>query len=125
MKTLARATAAVGVFSLLVMPERPDSLIGGDLAAGASALNSLPADASRDAVRRTLETSFPGRAVSVDPEGFPAAVDVTLRGIDRPTCISAETSARRIEGKVVIELQGYASPGACRVANDMTWRFLP
>jgi hypothetical protein len=125
LRTLVRATAAVGVFTMLAMPERPESVIGGDLAAGASALNGLPADATRDAIRRTLESSFPGRAVSVDAGRFPAAVDVTLQGVDRPTCVSAEASARRIEGKVVIELQGYPSPAACRAANDMTWRFLP
>jgi hypothetical protein len=125
LRTLVRATAAVGVFTMLAMPERPESVIGGDLAAGASALGGLPADATRDAVRRTLESSFPGHAVSVDPGRFPAAVDVTLRGIDRPTCVSAEASARRIEGKVVIELQGFPSPAACRAANDMTWRFQP
>jgi hypothetical protein len=125
LRTIARATAAVGVFTMLAMPERPESVIGGDLASGASALNDLPANATRDAVRRTLESSFPGNAVSVDAGRFPTAVDVTLQGVDRPTCVSAASSARRIEGKVVIELQGFSSPAACRAANDMTWRFLP
>jgi hypothetical protein len=122
---LSRVGAAVAVFTFLVMPERPENMIGGELAAGATALNALPANASMDAVRRTMESSFPGRAVSVDPGDFPAAVAVTLKGVDQPTCVSAEHSARRLEGKVVVELQGYATPAACGATNDMTWRLWP
>ncbi|HUB96250.1 MAG TPA: hypothetical protein VL993_10050 [Stellaceae bacterium] len=121
---VTRVATAVAMFSLLSMPDRPEVVIGSELAAGATALNALPPDASRETVRKTLESLFPNRAVSVDPGSFPVAVAVTLKNIDRATCVSAEHSARRIEGKVVVELKGYASPAACGSANDMTWRLM-
>jgi hypothetical protein len=52
-------------------------------------------------------------------------VSVTLRHIDNATCVDASTVARRMEGLVVVELEGYRSTEACGVDNAMTWRMLP
>ena len=78
-----------------------------------------------EAVQRAVADYFPGRAVSVDPTRFPAEVSVALRGIDRATCVEALGLARRMEGSVVIALDGYASPADCAAENVMIWRIMP
>jgi hypothetical protein len=76
-------------------------------------------------VQKTVAALFPGNAVDVDATQFPGRVVVTLRGLDRITCMAASASVQRIEGEVVIELRGFASPSECGEHNDMAWLILP
>jgi len=119
------AAAIIVALSVLFAARPPGMAIRGDLAAGASALRELPSNASTTRVTATLRSAMRGRAVRVDPSGFPRSVSVTLKDLDLRSCVAAETSARRLEGKVVVELQAYGSADACRESNNMTWRFMP
>jgi hypothetical protein len=119
------AAATVVALGVLFAARSPGMAIRGDLAAGASALRELPSNASATRVTATLRSAMHGRVVRVDPSGFPKSVAVTLQDLDSRSCVAAETSARRLEGQVVVELQAYGSTDACRESNNMTWRFMP
>ena len=124
-RVIAGAAAAVAALALLFAARPPGAAIRSDLAASADALQALPANASPASVTATLRSALAGRAVQVDPAGFPTVVAITLRDLDWQSCIAAERSARRLEGRVVVELEGYGSAQDCRDRNDMTWRFMP
>lgn len=122
---LAGAAAVMAALAFLFGAESPGTAIRSDLSAAAGALDGLPQTASANAVRDTMREAFPGRAISVDATGYPALVAVTLHRIDRRDCEAAAQSARRLEGKVVVELDGYGAAADCVASNDMTWRFMP
>ena len=92
---------------------------------GAGLIGALPQTASPATVREALRTALLGQDASIDAARFPALVSVTLHGVGRAGCIAAERRARRLEGSVVVELQGYGAPADCGIKNDMTWRFMP
>jgi hypothetical protein len=124
-RIIAGAAAAVVALAFLFAARPPGDAIRGDLASAAAALGTTPASASPARVAAVLRAALPGRALRVDPAGFPTVVAITLQGLDWQTCVAAERSARRLEGRVVVELDGYPSPEDCRDANDMTWRLMP
>jgi hypothetical protein len=124
-KIFAAAAAIVVAMGLLFYAHPPGAAIRGDLVSGAAAVQALPANARPARVAKDVREAMRGRAVRVDPTGFPTAVAVTLLDIDWRNCVAAEQAARRIEGKVVVQLQGYAASEDCRTSNDMTWRFMP
>ena len=123
--TVAGAAAVVAALAFLFGAGAPGAAIHSDLASGAAALRTLPASASPARVTAALRAALPGRGIRVDSAGFPAVVAVTFPDMDRPSCVAAERSSRRLEGQVVIDLEGYASPEDCRASNDMTWRLMP
>jgi hypothetical protein len=95
------------------------------LVAAAAKLKSLPANTSQDAVTDALAPLFRSFDARIDASRFPAEADVTLRGLDGVTCLQSEDLTRRIEGSVVVMLEGYGEPASCRSTNAMTWRLLP
>jgi hypothetical protein len=125
LRVIAGAAAALAALAFLFAGRPPGVAIRGDLVAAGAAASALPALASADAVREAVAASFPGRSVSVEPSSFPAMIAVTLHDIDRRSCLEAADRARRIEGAVVIELDGYRAPDDCGERNDMTWRLMP
>jgi hypothetical protein len=100
-------------------------IIRGELASAAADLRELPWSATANRVRISLARNFRGQRVNIDTSGFPVRATVTLGELGRDTCRDARRVARRIEGPVVVVLDGYADTAACGKANDMTWRFLP
>jgi hypothetical protein len=96
-----------------------------DLEAAGTAIRELGVGEPPDHVQTSVAALFPGNNVDVDATQFPGRVVVTLRALDRVTCQAASAEARRIEGRVVIELRGFASPGDCGEHNDMAWLILP
>jgi hypothetical protein len=124
-RIIAGALAAVAALALLFGARSPGGEIRGDLIAAGDALRTLPATASPDTVTAELQRAFAGRGASIDASGFPAIVRVTLPQVERQGCVAAAQSARRIEGRVVIELEGYGSADACGPVNAMTWRLMP
>ena len=118
---LALATA-LAVTSMV--PSRCD-ILKADLQAAGAAVRDLGANQPPDHVEKSIAALFPGNAVDVDATQFPGRVVVTLRALDRTMCLAAATSARRIEGDVVIELHGFASADECGEHNDMAWLILP
>lgn len=118
---LAGLLIATGYQVSLVL-QTPAQLIRGELEAAAAETAALPWNRSPAQVRAAVARHFEGRDVNIDATKFPALVAVTLRGVDRTTCQEAQSLARRIEGSVVVALEG-AQP--CAEANAMRWRIMP
>jgi hypothetical protein len=125
LRVIGAAAAVLAALGFLFVARPPGGAIRSDLVAAGASVRALPALAPADAVRAAVTASFPGRPVSVEPASFPAMVAVTLHDVDRQSCLEAAERARRIEGAVVIELDGYRAPDACGERNDMTWRLMP
>ncbi len=121
----AGALAIVVAWTLTAGARSPGDILEADLRAAGAAVRDLRWTETPDHVQTTVADLFPGSTVGVDARGFPARVVITLRALDRNTCLDALARARRIEGKVVIELRGFHSPEDCRQRNDMTWLILP
>jgi hypothetical protein len=124
LRSLAAALAVLGAVAFLFANEPHGGGIRADLAAAASRLKDVPQNASAARVTAELRGEFTGESATIDPSGFPAAVTVTLHALDRASCATALRSARRIEGRVVVVLEGYASSAQCADSNDMTWRIM-
>lgn len=124
-RVAARAVALAAALAAMSMARSPGDMLKADLQAAGAAVRDLGSNQPADHVQKTLAALFPGSAVDVDATQFPGRVIVTLRGIDQITCVTAATSARRIEGEVVIELRGFAAPDECGDHNDMAWLILP
>ncbi len=112
---------------LVVIPSHatPGHVIRSELASAAADLRDLPWGASANRVQLSLAGNFRGQRFSIDASEFPVSVAVTLGGLGRDACLDARRFAHRIEGPVVVLLDGYGDAAACGEANDMTWRFLP
>jgi hypothetical protein len=122
------ALALIALFGVLVaIPSHatPGNVIRSELASAAADLRDLPWGASANRVRITLARNFRGQRLSIDVSGFPVNVTVTISELGRDACLDARRFARRIEGPVVVVLDGYGETAACGEANDMTWRLLP
>src|SRR5690348_11518921 len=121
----ACAIALATALAAMSMARSPGEMLKADLQAAGVAVRDLGINQPAAHVQKTVAALFPESAVDVDATQFPSRVIVTLRGIDQITCVTAATSARRIEGEVVIELRGFASPDECGDHNDMAWLILP
>jgi hypothetical protein len=105
--------------------QSPAQRIRYELKAAAADLHALPWTRADDRVQLAIARNLDDRAFQVDVAKFPAEVAVTLPSLDRKTCIEARTAARRIEGPVVVALDGYGSVADCRDDNTMVWRIMP
>lgn len=103
----------------------PGETIRSDLRNAAADARALPVLATPAEVQEAIAPNFSGYDATVDARGFPSSVAVTLHGLDRASCLDARTAARRLEGRVVVELAGYGSAADCGRNNDMTWRIMP
>jgi hypothetical protein len=122
---LAAALLLFAAAQLWVSISSPAEAIRSSLTAAAADTASLPWTASPDAVRDAIGAHFPGQDVTVDPSRFPVEVSVALPAVDRVTCLEARKLVRRIEGTVVVALDGYRSAADCSARNSMTWRIMP
>jgi hypothetical protein len=100
-------------------------IIRGDLESAASEARILYFTATPAEVQQAITPYFRGFNTTVDARSFPASVSVTLHGLDRNSCLDASAVARRLEGRVVVNLLGYRSAADCGERNDMTWRIMP
>ncbi|HUC68183.1 MAG TPA: hypothetical protein VMA53_22400 [Stellaceae bacterium] len=105
--------------------QSPARAIRSGLAAAAEDTATLRWTTPPDEVRQAIAAHFPGYDVRVDPTRFPVEVSVVLPAVGRTTCLEARALARRIEGAVVVALDGYPHATDCRGENDMTWRIMP
>jgi len=121
----AGALALATALAAMSMVRSPGDVLKADLQAAGAAVRELGINQSPGYVQKTVAAQFSGSVV-VDATQFPGRVVVTLRALDRTTCLKMSTSAaRRIEGEVVIELRGFTSPSECGEHNDMAWLILP
>jgi hypothetical protein len=110
---------------LFVALQSPAHQIKRKLVAAAEETARLPWTQSQEQVRVDVARHFGSRAVTVDSTKFPAMVSVALQGLDRDTCVEANDVARRIEGSVVVALDGYRSAADCGASNTMVWHIMP
>jgi hypothetical protein len=127
---LMRALAAAGLLlvagqQLFLALQSPAHQIKRQLIAAAEETGRLPWTRSQDQVRGDLARHFGADAVTVDSTSFPAAVSIAFMGLDKDICVEANELARRIEGSVVVALEGYRSAADCRDSNTMVWRIMP
>ncbi len=73
------------------------------------------------AIRRHFRES----AVTVDTKRDWPNVAVSVGGVSQAACLDARRQVRRIDGTVVISLEGYGSAADCGERNDMTWWLMP
>ncbi|HUK58490.1 MAG TPA: hypothetical protein VLV50_04605 [Stellaceae bacterium] len=125
LRTFAAVAAASGALALLVASEPHGGAVRGDLKAAAARLRDMPPNAAGANVASALAREFPDQSATIDPTGFPASVSVTLHALDRASCAAALRTARRIEGRVVVQLETYRSSADCTDRNEMTWRLMP
>jgi hypothetical protein len=120
---LALAVLAVITYQQLsLVLQSPAQAIRRELLSAADQTAALSWSRSATEVQQAVTQRFDGRAVQVDAARFPAQVAVTVQGVDRITCLEARMLARRIEGPVVIALDGFRSAADCSDANAMSGR---
>ena len=118
------AVVLIGGYRGYLALESPGTVIRRDLIRAGAEVAELPWSAPRELVRQSVSRHFASYRASADAANFPAYVRVTLKDLDRETCREAYRAARRIEGRVVIEIEG---PGdlACQDGAALTWRIMP
>jgi hypothetical protein len=125
LRAFAAAAATLAALSFLFASELPGQAVRGDLAAAAAHLGAMPENASPARVAADLASYFSGEDATIDVAHYPATVVVTLHGLDRNSCETALRSARRIEGRVVVELENRGADAPCGAQNDLSWRLMP
>ncbi len=118
------AAAFFGGQAILTALQPPAQAIRSELVAAAAELSSRVGPQPTEAQTRAIQRHFRSHAAAGGTESWPQ-VSVTLRHLDRATCIDATSLDSPIEGLVVIELERYRSAQHCSDDNDMTWWMLP
>ena len=121
----AAAILLVAAHQVTQALQTPAQSIRGALTAAGDEAASLPWNRSPEQVQLAIGRHFSGHDFRVLPARFPAEVAVVLADLDRETCLEARALARRIEGDVVITLDGYGSATDCQAKNAMTWHIMP
>jgi hypothetical protein len=111
--------ALLGALVAIPSHASPGHVIRSELASAAADLRELPWGISTQRINIGLARNFRGQRLSIDASAFPVSVTVTLGALGRETCLDARRFARRIEGPVVVVLDGYANTAACGEANDV------
>ena len=119
------ATAIVGAQQTFLAVQSPGHAIRRELTAAGAEVKRLSWSTPAESVRLRVEHRFAGHHASVDPVGFPAYVTVTLHGLSRDACFDAGRVARRLEGSVVIAIEGQSAAEDCRDGAELTWRITP
>ena len=120
---MAAGVLAAGYAPQLAL-ETPGQVIRHDLTRAAARVARLPSFMPSERVEQTVSRYFPGYRGSVDATGFPASVSVTLRDVDPDACRDVYRKAVRIEGEVVIAIEGNGDR-TCRHRTAITWRIMP
>lgn len=121
---LAVVLAPLGYQAVLAL-ESPGQSLRRELVAAADEAGALPWNRTHEQVRRAVGRYFADHTITVDSRHFPAEVLVAVQNIDRATCIEASEVAQRIEGSVVVALEGFRSSDDCGDDNRMVWRIMP
>lgn len=121
---VAVVLAPLGYQAVLAL-ESPAQSLRRELVAAADAAGALPWNRTHDQVRSAVGRYFADRTVIVDSRRFPAEVLVAVQNVDRATCVEASEVAQRIEGSVVVALDGFRSADDCGDDNRMVWRIMP
>jgi hypothetical protein len=110
-------------FFILLRP--PADAIRSELEAAAGEMRGQLALEPSPAVLAAMRRDFSAPNVRITRIPASPIIAVTLRDIDRGSCVELEAKDRRIEGPVVVMLQDYAAPEDCGSRNEMTWWIMP
>jgi hypothetical protein len=125
LSALALVTAAlVGGNEVREARRSTGDVIRSELMAAAAELTYPLGPYPTEAATRAIRRHFRAHPATLQTELWPQ-VSVTLQHLDRTTCADARLVARRVEGLVVVELEGYRSAADCGDDNGMTWWILP
>ncbi|HUC65568.1 MAG TPA: hypothetical protein VMA53_09085 [Stellaceae bacterium] len=105
--------------------EPPGVALGYELQGAAGELDHALVPLPSAALRQDIRRHFREADVAVDTARYWPNVAVTLSGVSRTDCAAAVSQDRRMDGTVVILLQGYPSAENCGHRNDMTWWLMP
>jgi hypothetical protein len=119
--------AVLAGYRLFVLLEPPGDAIRRALEAAAAETHAQLMLEPSPAVLAAMRRHFSGQDVSIatTPAMPTPIIAVTLHGLDRAACVEAAAKARRIDGPVVVTLQGYGAPKDCGSRNEMTWLIMP
>jgi len=125
-----RFSIAVGVgltvgYALLLALQPPGQAIRNELQAAAGELHSPFLPQPTSALRAAIRAHFAEPNVDIDMNSRWPNVIATFHHVNSEVCTDAVVAARRIEDPVVIDLEGYRSPGDCRDRNEMRWWIRP
>lgn len=114
-----------GEYTLYRAVEPPGLALRHELEGAASELGQQVVLAPVPGMRQAIRRHFRESAVAVDIKRDWPNVAVSVGGISQAACLDALRHDRRIDGSVVISLQGYRSAADCGTSNDMTWWLMP
>jgi len=119
------AAVLMGGYGAYFSLQSPGEVIRHDLTRAGSRVARLPWSTPREHVQQSVSRYFASYPATVDPAGFPSYVRVTLRDLNSDVCRDAYRKAARIEGEVVIEIEGRGGDMACHDQKTITWRIMP
>ncbi len=105
--------------------EPPGVALGYELQGAASELDHALVPLPTATLTQDIRRHFREADVAVDTARHWPNVTVMLSGVSRLDCAAAVAQDRRMDGAVVIALQGYPSAETCGQRNDMTWWLMP
>ena len=117
--------ALLAGYQRFVLPESSADAMRSELKAAAAEMRTQLVLEPSPAVLAAMRRDFSGQDVSIAKTPASSIIAVTLHGVDRGACVEAAAKVRRIDGPVVVMLQGYGAPEDCGSRNDMTWWIMP
>ncbi|HWI29732.1 MAG TPA: hypothetical protein VN668_22340 [Stellaceae bacterium] len=105
--------------------EPPGQVLRHELEGAAGELDAQFVPRSTPQLAETIRRHFREAVVAIDVDRDWPNVVVSLGGLSQTACLAALSQARRIDGPVVIRLEGYRSVADCRARNQMSWLLMP
>jgi hypothetical protein len=109
----------------LILLRSPTDAIRSELEAAAAEMGTQLVPAPTPALLAAMRRDFSEQDVTIATTPAASVIAVTLHGLDRAACAEAVSTLRRIDGPVVVRLQGYGADESCGDRNDMTWWIMP
>lgn len=105
--------------------EPPGRVLRHELEGAAGELGTQFLPQATPQLAETIRRHFREAAVAIDLDRNWPNVVVSLSGLSQTACLAALSEARRIDGPVVVRLEGYRSVADCRSRNEMSWLLMP
>jgi hypothetical protein len=115
----------LAAYQLFILLQAPGDAIRRELQGAAAEMRTQVVLKASPAVMAAMRRHFSGQDVTIATSAASSIISVTLHGLDREACVDAAAKARRIDGPVVVMLQGYHAPEDCGSRNKMTWWIMP
>jgi hypothetical protein len=112
-------------YRYFILLRSPADAIRSELEAAAAEMRTQLVPEPTPAVLAAMRRDFSERDVTIATTPASSVIAVTLHSVDREACVRAAATLRRIDGSVVVRLQGYGAPEDCGSRNGMTWWIMP